>query len=186
MGMHMLLNFGVMEELRRGGQQVLMKLAQVLIIPVPDVFGRQKSTSTTGTTDNLTVEYKDKSIENLLEKIDCHIKRMKMGSSYGVWEVALDFISNEKKTAAIAANTYRSLLLGEETGIEKPNFTLFDSMDEKNGIIEETLTYCENPIFLVPSFDALYGKNSVQRLSPSSYINGKELALLLNSPKKIS
>lgn len=38
--------------------------------------------------------------------------------------------------------------------------------------------------FLVPSFDALYGKNSVQRLSPSSYINGKELALLLNLPRK--
>lgn len=57
-------------------------------------------------------------------------------------------------------------------------------MDEKNGIIDETLTYCENPIFLVPSFDALYGKNSVQRLSPSSYINGKELALLLNLPRK--
>lgn len=109
---------------------------------------------------------------------------MKMGNSYGVWEVASYFISNEKKTAAIAANTYRSLLLGEETGIEKPNFTLFDSMDEKNGIIDETLTYCENPIFLVPSFDALYGKNSVQRLSPSSYINGKELALLLNLPRK--
>lgn len=186
MGMHMLLNFGVMGGTQEGWSTGSNEVSTNTDTNTSsDVFGRQKSTSqTTGTTDNLTVEYKDKSIENLLEKIDCHIKRMKMGNSYGVWEVASYFISNEKKTAAIAANTYRSLLLGEETGIEKPNFTLFDSMDEKNGIIDETLTYCENPIFLVPSFDALYGKNSVQRLSPSSYINGKELALLLNLPRK--
>ena len=184
--MHMLLNFGVMGGTQEGWSTGSNEVSTNTDTNTSsDVFGRQKSTSqTTGTTDNLTVEYKDKSIENLLEKIDCHIKRMKMGNSYGVWEVASYFISNEKKTAAIAANTYRSLLLGEETGIEKPNFTLFDSMDEKNGIIDETLTYCENPIFLVPSFDALYGKNSVQRLSPSSYINGKELALLLNLPRK--
>ena len=123
-------------------------------------------------------------IENLLEKIDKHIERLKQGSSYGVWEVASYFLAKEKKTAAIAASTYRSLLLGEETGIEKPNFTMFDSMEHETAAIQEALFYCEHPIFLVPSNDLSNGVNNVRALSPTSYINGKELALLLNLPRK--
>lgn len=186
MGMHMLLNFGIMSGTQEGWSTGSNEVSTNNDTKTNTaVFGRQKSTSqTTGTTDNLTVEFRDKSIENLLEKIDRHIKRMKTGSSYGVWEVASYFISKEKKTAAIAANTYRSILLGEETGIEKPNFTLFDSVDEKTKEIEESLIYFEHPTFLVPSFEIPYGQNSVQQLSPTSYINGKELALLLNLPRK--
>ena len=186
MGMHMLLNFGVMNGTQEGWSTGSNEVStNTNNRTQTDVFGRQNSTSqTTGITDNLTVEFKDKSIENLLEKIDRHIKRMKIGSSYGVWEVACYFISKEKKTAAIAASTYRSLLLGEETGTEKANFTLFDSSDKKTAIIEESLSYCEHPIFLVPSFDLSYETNHIQHVSPTSYINGKELALLLNLPRK--
>lgn len=184
MGTHMLLNFGIMNGTHEGwsvGSNEVNTNSDTNTRT--ETFGRQKSTSqTAGTTDNLTVEFKDKSIENLLEKIERHMKRMKIGSSYGVWETAAYFISKEKKTAAIAASTYRSLLLGEETGIEKPNFTLFDSLDNKTVIIEEALTYCEHPTFLVPSFGN--GTNHIQALSPTNYINGKELALLLNFPRK--
>lgn len=99
MGMHMLLNFGVMNGTQEGWSTGSNEVStNTNNRTQTDVFGRQNSTSqTTGITDNLTVEFKDKSIENLLEKIDRHIKRMKIGSSYGVWEVACYFISKEKK-----------------------------------------------------------------------------------------
>lgn len=186
MGMHMLLNFGVMNGTQEGWSTGSNEVSTNSDTQTrTDVFGHQRSTSQTiGTTDNLTVEFRDKSIENLLEKIERHIKRMKTGSSYGIWEVASYFISKEKKTAAIAASTFRSLLIGEETGIEKPNFTLFDSLDEKTSIIEENLMYCEHPVFLIPSFDVSYETTPVRLLSPTNYINGKELALLLNLPRK--
>lgn len=185
-GMHMLLNFGMMSGTQEGWSTGSNEVSTNSDTQTrTDVFGNQKSTSqTTGTTDNVTIEFRDKSIENLLEKLDRHIRRMKSGSSYGVWETASYFMAKEKKTAAIAASTYRSLVLGEETGIEKANFTLFDSMDEKTSVIVETLKYCEHPVFLVPSFDISYGTNYIQQLSPTSYINGKELALLLNLPRK--
>ena len=186
MGMHMLLNFGVTKGTNEGWSTGSNEVSTNSDTNTrTDSFARQKSTSrTSGTTDNLTIEFRDKSIENLLEKIDRHIKRLKVGSSYGVWEVASYFISKEKKTAAIAASTYRSLLLGDETGIEKPNFTLFDSMDDETAVIEEALSYCEHPHFLVPFYDVSNGENHVQSLSPTSYINGKELAMLLNLPRK--
>lgn len=186
LGMHMLLNFGIMNGTQEGWSTGSNEVStNTDTIARTSAFGHQKSTSqTTGTTDNLTVEFRDKSIENLLEKLDRHIKRMKYGSSYGMWEVASYFLSKEKKTAAIAASTYRSLLLGEETGIERANFTLFDCEDAKTVFIGEALTYCEHPVFFIPSFDTLYGSNQILALSPTNYINGKELALLMNLPRK--
>lgn len=185
-GMHMLLNFGTMNGTSEGWSTGSSDVSTNTDTNTrTDVRGSSKSTSrTSGTTDNLTIEFRDKSVENLLEKIDRHIKRMKTGSSYGVWEAAAYFIAEEKKTAAIAASTYRSLLLGDESGIEKKGFTLFDCNDDKTAVLEETLSYCEHPLFLVPLSDRTYGTENVQLLSPTGCINGKELALLFNMPRK--
>lgn len=186
MGMHMLLNFGVSRGTQEGWSTGSNEVSTNTDTNTrTDSFSHQKSTSqTTGTTDNLTIEFRDKSIENLLEKIERHIKRLKTGSSYGVWEVASYFMAKEKKTAAIAASSYRSLLLGEETGIEKPNFTLFDSNDNITANIEESLCYCEHPTFLIPVFNDPGNSKHIQALSPTSYINGKELTQLMNLPRK--
>ena len=186
MGMHMLLNFGVSSGTNEGWSTGSNEVSiNSDTNTKTDSTSKQISTSrTSGTTDNLTIEFRDKSIENLLEKIDKHIKRLKQGCSYGVWEVASYFLAKEKKTAAIAASTYRSLLLGEETGIEKPNFTIFDSAEHETAIIQEALFYCEHPMFLIPANDLSHSVNNVYALSPTSYINGKELAILLNLPRK--
>ncbi len=137
MGMHMLLNFGVSSGTNESWSTGSNEISTYSDTKTKtDSTAKARSTSrTSSTTDNLTIEFRDKSVENLLEKIDKHIKRLKQGSSYGVWEVASYFLAKEKKTAAIAASTYRSLLLGEETGIEKPNFTMFDSMEHETAII---------------------------------------------------
>ena len=186
MGAYMLLNFGLSEGTSEGWNTGANDSStNSNTNTTSDSYGRQKSAShTSGTSDNLTVEFRDKGIENLLEKIERHIKRLKVGSSYGVWEVGSYFLAKEKKVAAIAANTFRSLLLGEETGIEKPNFTLFDGFEPKTSDIIESLTYCEHPTFLVPSFIDPNETDSIQELSPTSYINGRELALLFSLPRK--
>lgn len=186
-GMHMLLNFGISEGTSEGwntGSNDTSTNSSTRTST--DSFGHQKSTSrATGTTDNLTVEFRDKSIENLLEKIECHMKRLKAGTSYGVWEVGSYFLAKEKKVAAIAATTYRSLLLGDGTGIERPNFTLFDCSESRTQDIIESLTFCEHPSFLIPSFDTPNEiTTTIQEVTPTNYINGKELALLFSLPRK--
>lgn len=186
MGAHMLLNFGI----SKGTQESWSNNSNESTTNTNNATkttssSRQQSESkTTGTSDNLTIEFRDKGIEDLLEKIERHIKRLKAGSSYGVWEVASYFFATEKKTAAIAASSYRALLLGEETYIEKSNFTLFDSDNDNTSLIADSLHYCEHPVFLIPNFNSYNTSENVQALSPTSYINGKELAQLLNLPRK--
>lgn len=186
-GAHMLLNFGVTKGTHEGWSTGSNEVSTNSDTNTStDSFSYQKSTTkTVGTNDNLTIEFRDKSIENLLEKIEKHINRLKTGTSYGVWETASYFLAKDKKTAAIAASSYRSLLLGEETEIEKSNFTLFDSIDIITDQIEESLSYCEHPEFLIPIHNSISGDlEEIQTLHPSSYINGRELAQLLNLPRK--
>ena len=182
-GMFLLMNFGTSSGTQEGWQQGATSTdsentAKARSSATSVAMG---SSQTTGTTDNLTIEFRSKGIENLLEKLDRHIKRMKSGSSYGVWETAAYFIAGDKTTATIAANTYRSLLLGEDTGTEKANFTLFDASESKTANIEESLRFCEHPLFRVPEFDTDAKSLDIE---PSNYINGRELAMLMNFPRK--
>lgn len=185
-GAHMLLNFGLMSGNYEGwGNGNNSSESNSSTQSDNRSYSTQKSkTSTDGVTDSLTIEYRNKEIEELLDKINRHIKRLKDGVSYGMWEVSVFFMAEEKKVAAITASTYRSLLIGDETGIENSYFTLFDSSSDRTQMIKEALEYCEKPRFLIPIKD-LYEKNDeISMIQPSCYINGKELALLINLPRK--
>ena len=56
-------------------------------------------------------------------------------------------MAEEKKVAAITASTYRSLLIGDETGIENSYFTLFDSSSDRTQMIKEALSIVKNQGF---------------------------------------
>ena len=99
LGMYMLLNFGYSSGTQEGWQEGTTE-SDTDSFQKAEVKGKviNKGTSTTtGTTDNITIEFRNKGVENLLEKLDRHIKRMKAGSSYGVWETAAYFISEKKQ-----------------------------------------------------------------------------------------
>jgi DNA helicase HerA-like ATPase len=185
-GAHMLLNFGVMSGNSEGwGNGNSSSESTSNTRSDSRTYGLQKSKTTVeGSTDNLTIEYRNKEIEDLLEKIDRHIKRLKDGMSYGMWESSVFFIAKEKKVAAMAASTYRSLLLGDDTGIENSYFTLFGDDSDKTRTIVETLKFFEKPRFIVPSKELYKDNEEASVFEPNCYINGKELALLINLPRK--
>lgn len=144
--------------------------------------GRNKSESlTAGTTDNLTIEYKNKNIDNLLEKTEKHLKRLKEGNAYGIWEGAAYFMAKDKKTAAIAASTFSSLIMGDASGIESSHFNVFGSELIQTRQLFESLQFCKHPCFSVPIFTQ---KEDVQNVTPTTCVNGKELALLFALPRK--
>lgn len=183
MGLHMLLNLGISSGTNEGwttGSNETDSFSNNKTRT--DSYGHNKSISeSVGTTDNLTIEFKNKGIEELLEKIETHIKRLKTGNSFGIWEIGSYFMSEDKKTAAVAASMYRALLLGEDTGIEKSNFILFDEVEDKTKIIQENLEYFEHPMFLLP--DKSLDKN-IRIVALTSYINGRELVRLISLPRK--
>lgn len=143
-----------------------------------DTQGETKNYSesdTAGKTSTVTLDLENKSIESLMQKIDMQLKRIEDCESFGVWECASYFISEDIETAAIAASTYKSLMLGDDTHVEKTHINIW----ENPGDTIEYLKYGVHPQFLVTTDGC-----DDQIVRPTNIVSGKELPFLMGIPHK--
>lgn len=143
-------------------------------------------TTTIGTTSTLTVTRQNKTVLELLEKIDEQLDRIKNCESYGLWESACYFISDKPETSLVAANTYKALVAGEKTSVENSFINLWNNEfenSEKSLMIMDYLRYGVHPSFkyFPPNED---GKYIEQIITPASMISGVELPILMGVPHK--
>ena len=130
-------------------------------------------------TDNFTVNYKDKMIEDTLENIDHRIGRIKECMSFGMWECAAYFMSGDLQTSVVAANAFRSLMLGEDNKNEKSFLNLFGKREKLSTTRAlETLKYCHHPLFKIDALD------TPTQVTATEYLSGKEMPLLFALPRK--
>lgn len=148
---------------------------------VQEAEGQNTSISKTeNVTDNFTVNYKDKMIEDVLEHIERRISRIKECMTFGMWECAAYFMSNNIQTSVVAANAFRSLMLGEDNKNEKSYLNLFGMREiESTKRAIESLKYCRHPLFKV----CLENKTD-NFVTATEYLSGKELPLLFTLPRK--
>lgn len=133
------------------------------------------STSTTTTTENKTVT-------DLLKLLDDTIKRTNEFDSYGMWNTAGYFVSNDMSAAEIAASNYRSLMNGEKSGREISAINSWRGNDDR--IIEDfnyLLTYISR--FYHPQFFYGYSDEYCVLTDTTTSISGKELGLHLGLPR---
>ena len=76
------------------------------------------TTDTHGTARTQQIEVCNKAVEELLTRIDEQIKRTKESEDYGCYSCAAYFLSSRPSKALLAANTYRSLMIGEGSSVE--------------------------------------------------------------------
>jgi len=143
-----------------------------------DTKGETKNyseTDTAGTSSTVTLELENKSIESLMQKIDLQLKRINDCESFGIWECASYFISDDIETSVIAASTYKSIMLGDDTHIEKTHINIW----ENPGEVIEYLKYGLHPQFLIESDSC-----GNQIIRPTNIVSGKELPFLMGVPRK--
>jgi len=143
-------------------------------------------TTTTGSTSTLTVTKQNKTVLELLEKIDEQLDRIKNCESYGLWESACYFIADKPETSLVAANTYKALVAGEKTSVENSFINVWNNAfenSEKSLMVMEHLRYGIHPSFkyLPANPDAKYIE---QIITPASMISGVELPILMGVPHK--
>ena len=73
---------------------------------------------TSGSSTTKSSTYENKAITEMLTLLDSLLKKTNEYDSYGMWNVAGYFVSDDMSTAEIAASNYRSLMNGENTGRE--------------------------------------------------------------------
>lgn len=136
---------------------------------------------TEGRSQNVQINYQNKSIQTILERIDNQLERLREFESLGMWENAAYFLSSDLETSEIAAATYKSLMRGENSGIEASAINSWCSIydQEKTAIVSKYIKNFMHPLF--KNADLL--DNNIM-VNPCSYVSSKELALHMSLPKK--
>lgn len=133
---------------------------------------------TIGTTKGITIQNKNMMIDNMLERIRHQTERIEESESFGMWNCAAYFMSESRAVSETAANTYRSLISGKNSGVER---SAVNTWSDKNivNILNTYITHFCHPKFIYQSAD---GENHL--VSPASLISTKELAIQLSLPRK--
>lgn len=136
----------------------------------------EQISSSTSASHSSTVE--NKVITDMMAMLDDALKKVNEYDSYGMWNVAGYFISDDMSAAEIAASNYRSLMNGENSGRE---VSAINSWRKNNtellGEFEDLTTYLSR--YVHPQF--IYGGNILVNAATS--VSGKELGLHLGLPR---
>lgn len=143
------------------------------------------STNTTGTSmtkglsNAITLTAHNKTIENMLSRIDKQLKRIDEFETLGMYECAAYFLSENQYAADIAATTYKAIMRGENSGVESAAINSWGSCEKrKTALIEQ---YVKNFIHPVFEYSGSVGKIEV---TPSAMVSGSELAIHMGLPRK--
>ena len=121
----------------------------------------------------------NKSVTDMMKMIDELLSKTNEYDSYGLWNVAGYFCSDDMSAAEIAASNYRSLMNGENSGRE---VSAINSWRKNNntpelGKFEDLTTYLSR--YVHPQF--VYGANIL--VNAATAVSGKELGLHLGLPR---
>ena len=135
----------------------------------------QISNSTSQTTSST---FENKAVADLMTLLDALLKKTDEYDSYGMWNVAGYFVSDDMSAAEIAASNYRSLMNGENSGREVSAINSWRrNGGDYLGNFSDLTTYLsryKHPLFV-------YG-DKVQ-VNAATSVSGKELGLHLGLPR---
>lgn len=132
-----------------------------------------------GTSDNMQLTLQNKSLINILERIDLQLKRIDECESIGMWECASYFISDSQETTEMAAGTYKALMKGEKSGVETSAINLWSRKNQKQlPLLREYITNFIHPVF---KYSSNFG---IIPVTASSLVSSNELAIQMGLPRK--
>lgn len=138
--------------------------------------------NTRGTSRSLTVNVKDKHIQEILKKIDKQLERISVCESSGLWAANAYFLSYEtdRAIAETAATIFRSIIQGEQSGVE---FSAINTWyNDKPAYLSLSKYVCglTHPQFVY--HNSISEQSMV--LTPTTMLSSKEVAIMMGLPRK--
>lgn len=134
---------------------------------------------TTTSSDSLQLTKENKTIGNLLKRIDTQLERIEEGENSGMWETAAYFMADYQNIAEMAAGNYKALISGGKSGIETSSIQVWGQLqNDKLPILNDYLTNFIHPVFQYPTL------SGTVPVTASTLISGNELALHMGLPQK--
>lgn len=134
---------------------------------------------TKGINEGMTITLHDKSIEDILERINKQLKRIDEFESLGMYECAAYFMADKQYAAEVAASTYKALMRGENSGVEIAAINTWGQDQKyKTDLVAQ---YVKNFIHPVFRYNGAAGNIEV---TTSSLVSGNELSIHMGLPRK--
>ena len=139
------------------------------------------TTSTIGSGKQFTMTIQNKHIVEVQKRIDKQLERLELCESTGLWSAGAYFMSydTDRATAEIAATIFRSIMQGEQSGVESSAINTWypETTNEYKSLVSY-IGALSHPIFQ-------YQKaGTIVPLLPTSLLSSKEVAMLLGLPRK--
>ncbi len=141
------------------------------------------TTSTIGSSKNFTITVQDKHIQEILKRIDKQLERIEACESSGLWSAEAYFMSydTDRASAEIGATIFRSIMQGEQSGVENSAInTWYLDPEDKGNELAKYVSALAHPAFLYEN-SVMGTQTSVQ---PISLLSSKEVAIMLGLPRK--
>lgn len=133
---------------------------------------------TLGSNRQISIETVDKTIEQLLSKIDHHLERIDEAKTYGGWNSAAYFIGDSTASSESLASIFLGLVRGSKSSHE--DFALTTWKSANKSAVLDWLTAFSHPQ-LKPGFSK---KVPISYLTPATLVSGKEMAIQLSLPRR--
>ena len=144
-----------------------------------ETFGKN---NTQGTSRSLTVNVKDKHIQEILKKIDKQLERISVCESSGLWAANAYFLSYEtnRAIAETGATIFRSIMQGEQSGVEFSAINTWYNDQPAFLSLSKYVCGLTHPQFVY--------SNSISEqsmvLTPTTMLSSKEVAIIIGLPRK--
>lgn len=126
---------------------------------------------------NLQIEVSNKKAVDLLDRIDKQLHRINDRENAGIFNCCAYFIAGDKQDSIVAANTYKSLILGDSVENEASVINVWDNNIEKRNMLKKYLKRMVHPCFEIVSNE----KSPIINTN-GSLVNGTELAVNIGFP----
>jgi len=153
----------------------------------------QSTGSTSGTNRSLTMNRDNKAVQNLLSRIEEHIKRINSSQTFGMWNSACYIIADDVATATMGTSTLAALFSGDSQAAPRAYYNQWDATNpkERNNVLEY-IQNLQHPVInltmLQETTDASGNKArsvyQTEQITPAMMISGKEIPTLMGLPRK--
>lgn len=125
----------------------------------------------------MQISNENKTVKNLLGKIDKNIERLEKCEAYGAFNCAAYVISSDPETNAIVSSSYNALMRGDSSALQASHINNWNANEYQGQKVKEYLSKYSHPLFRSP-------QNNTLLFSPAVLTNAYELSVNIGFPKK--
>ena len=136
--------------------------------------------NTEGSSRNIQIEFENKTVKNLMQRIDTHLERLNECEDLGVWNSCAYFITNDTQTNSIISSAYQSIMRGEDSSISIGAINTWSDNDDntkhKLKEINKYISKMHHPLLRIDQNTPL--------ISPAVLVSSSELSIQAGIPQK--